>query len=213
MALGHLCEYLGLEIYIFWIRFFPRCLRWPRAFKTHKNDKNRQGHDLAIVSRGKGKRSSPRDRLCWWYFSWFVLKTEFYVGLAFSSPNQKAEKKSVTPLFEIVSASQSWPFIPAGKRTARDDASNFHHSSCKSWALQAFAGDGAGSGACAVSQRAKMTTNCFFLLSLVHFWYIFRLSQKTGILSAHPLLLPRFFVLYNWRANIYTLLMVPKSYR
>ena len=107
-----------------------------------------------------------------------VLDTEFYVGFAFSSANQKAKKQTVTPIFEIVSVSQSWPFFPARERAARDDASNFHYSFCKSWALQAFAGDGAGSGACAVSQRGENDDKLPIFAHFSTFFGTFSVSPK-----------------------------------
>ena len=59
---------VGVFLWISWLGknvvgfgVFSPCLWWPRALKNHKNDENRQGDDLAIVSPSKGKRSSPLD--------------------------------------------------------------------------------------------------------------------------------------------------------
>ena len=78
----------------FWIRFFCHdvCDELGNS-KTTKNDKNRQGDDLAIVSLNKGKRSSPRDRLCcWWYFPLF-WKLIFTLDSHFPPRIKKLKKK------------------------------------------------------------------------------------------------------------------------
>ena len=62
----------------------------------HSKNKETTRTDMAtaLLSSPQARaRNSPHDRLCWWYFALFVLKIEFYVGFAFSSPNLKAIKK------------------------------------------------------------------------------------------------------------------------
>ena len=170
----------------------------------------------ALLSSPQARaRNSPHDRLCWWYFALFVLKIEFYVGFAFSSPNLKAIKKCDSNFWDCGRVPKLTIF-PARKRAARHDASNFHPSSCTSWALQAFAGDGAGSGAW--TQRAKMTTNCLFLLIFVRFWYLFRLlvpfpsQPKTGdFIRPSPVVAP-FLPCPLW-FDVPTCTQVPNSYR